>query len=85
MNRTVASLLLIAVFFLTGAWLWMKLQTKAAQSVAAGINRQMDQIAPDSTRKIPALQRVRNATEQTRRQAEDNTRMLDSMTRAAAE
>ena len=67
--------------FLIGAWLWMKLQTTSIESQTAGINRAVDQIAPDSTHNTPALQRVRNVAEHARQQSDDNKRLLDSLTR----
>ena len=82
MSRTTASVLLIIALFLSGAWIWMKLQTKAVESETAGIHRAMDQIAPDSTHKKPALQRVKDVTERARQQSDGNKKLLDSLTAA---
>lgn len=81
MNRTTGSILLIAVLLISGFYLWMKLQTKSVEAQTAGINREMDQIAPDSTHRMPALQRMRNVADHARQQSEDNQRLLDSLSR----
>jgi hypothetical protein len=83
MNRTTGSILLIAVLLFSGVWLWIKLQTKAIEAQTEGINRAMDQIAPDSTHTMPALKRVHEVTDKARDEAEENQRLLDSLTQAA--
>jgi hypothetical protein len=84
MNRTTAAVLAIALLLISGAWLWMKLQTKSIEAETAGINRTMDEIASDSTHSTPAIERVRRVTDEARRKAEANRRTLDSLTAVPA-
>jgi len=92
MNRNIGSVIAIAVLLFGGALLWTSLHTKATEAQSSRLNTALDQVEqdmrtynPDSARTTPATQRARKVSEQLRQRADDQRRLLDSLTRAERE
>ena len=92
MNRNTGSVIALAVLLLAGVWLWTSLHIKAAETQSTRLNRALDQVEqdmgtykPDSARTTPATKRARKVSNQLRERADDQRRLLDSLTRAERE